>query len=124
MLKPKIKIEDWPLWSNLFIKRCFIPVFADSMCSLFCWAGAFIGDGFSAEAIFPDPGFYIRRVPSGQERDEEHSAPALETDAIDFCADMLPDSGFDGGVYVSPEVHDVRVWRAPGIPKSSICCDY
>lgn len=75
----------------------------------FGWAGAFVGDGFPAEAVFSDPGFYIGQVPSGRERDEEHSAPALEADAVYFCADMLPDGSFDGGIHVPPEAHDVRV---------------
>lgn len=49
-------------------------------------ADAHVDDGFSAEAVLPDPGLDVGEHPAGGELDEEHAAFAEEADASDLCA--------------------------------------
>ena len=80
-----------------------------------CGADAEVGDGFTAEAVFIDPGLDVGELPAGRERDEEHAALAGESDAFNLLRNPLRDRGFDGAVDIPPELHDVRIRGAPGI---------
>lgn len=78
-------------------------------------ADSFIGDGFSAETVFSNAGFYIGELPTGGKSDEEHAAFVGEADAADFCFDPLPDSGLYGIIYIPPELYDAWISLTPGV---------
>lgn len=80
-----------------------------------CGTDAFVGDGFTAEFVFPDRRFHVGEHPSGGEQDEEHPALVKEMDAADFCPDMAGDGGLYGTVHIPPELCDMRVGCTPGI---------
>lgn len=78
-------------------------------------AGAFIGDGFSAETVFSDPGLDVGQQTTRRESDEEESAFVEEQDAPDFCWGVGVDHIFYCGIDIPLELDDVRIGCTPGI---------
>lgn len=66
----------------------------------------FIGDGFSAEFVFPDLGLHIGEKLTWRKLDKEHSAFIHEFDPAHFGLDALGDGCFYGTVYILPEICD------------------
>ncbi len=74
---------------------------------------AFIGDGFTAEAVLANPGLDIGEPPAGREGDEEHPALVNEPDSICFRGSSHFDGILYGAVNIPPELHNIRVGCAP-----------
>ena len=78
-------------------------------------ADSFIGDGFSAETVFSNAGFYIGELPTGGKGDEEYAAFVGEAYAADFGFDPLPDGCLYGIIYIPPELYDAWISLTPGV---------
>lgn len=80
-----------------------------------CGADAHVGDGFTAEGIFFDTGFYVRKHSAREKLNEEHSALVIKVYPTDLCVDPLSYGCFDSPVDILPEGSEHRVRSMPGI---------